>query len=204
MIYTRLVKGLNMTCLLQSEHLYRREIIGAVFIDYPQRTDIPNGGAINRGGKRLNLSEPLPLRRWPWLEVLHAPNYGVSSQGHGNLWMYIARGSGLWFDPGRVLALSDVWDLAVFLNATREYNPRSVASKTTLLKMATERLQGTVDSIAFANHVDGGCCHRMVMRELVSLHNFSAHCPVSERMRRGWPPQLVPCNCTHGHSRGIC
>ena len=112
------------------------------------------------------------------------------------MWMYIARGSGTWFNPGRVLALSDVWDLAVFLNATREYNPRLVASKTYLMALATERLRGVVDSISFAFHVDGGCCQRMVMRELVSLHNFSHDCPVSPLMRRGWPPHLTRCNCT--------
>ena len=35
-----------------------------------------------------------------------------------------------------VLALSDVWDLAVYLNATSIYNPRSVGSKTGLMDLA--------------------------------------------------------------------
>ena len=120
--------------------------------------------------------------------------------------MYIARGSGLWFQAGRVLALSDVWDLAVYLNATSIYNPRSVGSKTGLMDLATQRWRGVVDSISFAFHVDGGCCQRMVMRELVSLHNFSSRCPVSPLMRRGWPPDnLRNCTCSKAPTHvGIC
>ena len=128
--------------------------------------------------------------------------------GQHNLWMYIARGSGVWFNPGRVLALSDVWDLAVYLNATHRYNPRVVASKTMLIHYATQELAGTFDSISFLFHVDGGCCHRMVMRELVSLRNFSSRCPVSPEMRRGWAPHhLEPCGCRNETGmihNGVC
>ena len=199
----KLLVGLNVSCFLNSEHVYRRNILGMVFLDYPERTRIPNGAAINRGGPRLDPSKPPPTHHWPWIEVMHSPGYGIASQGAGNLWMYIARGSGLWFHPGRVLALSDVWDLAVYLNETAIYHPRFVSTKTVLLRRATEKLQGVVDSISFSFHVDGGCCQRMVMRELVSLRNFSNHCPVSHSMRRGWPPdQLRHCNCTRG--QGIC
>ena len=203
-LYPHLLHGFNKTCFFDSDKVYRREIIGAFFVDYPERTRIPNGALINRGGHRLDPSRLPPMRTWPWIEVMHAPHYGISSQGHGNLWMYIARGSGLWFDPGRVLALSDVWDLALYLNMTHEYNPRLPSSKTYLMQLATQRLRGVFDSIAFAFHVDGGCCQRMVMRELVSLKNFSAHCPISPSMRRGWPPDLKRCNCSHSHSRSIC
>lgn len=175
--------------------------MGANFVDYPMRSHIANSEAINRGGPRINLTAPPPIRAWPWVEVMHSPHYGIGSQGHGNLWMYMARGTGLWFDPGRVLVLSDVWDLALFLNETSRYAPRLPSAKTALMQVATQQLRSTVDSIAFTFHVDGGCCHRMVMRELVSLHNFSGRCPVSLRMRRGWPPQLAPCSCHHS---GIC
>jgi hypothetical protein len=206
LVYPNLLHGLNLTCFLSSPHIYRRGVIGALFVDYPERTRIPNGALINRGGARFDPKKPPPLRIWPWVEVIHTPHFGVAAQGGSNLWMYIARGSGLWFNPGRVLALSDVWDLAVYLNATSEYNPRSVGSKTALMQLATRRLRGVVDSIAFLFHVDGGCCQRMVMRELVSLLPHSAHCPVSSEMRRGWPPDnLVRCPCTHAVAHhGVC
>ena len=207
-VYFRLLKQLNMTCFLSdSQGVYRREILGSIFVDYPERTRIHNGAIINRGGLRLNLTLPTPIRRWPWVEVLHDAGYGVASQGVGNLWMYLARGSGLWFDPGRVLVLSDVWDLATFLNATNSYNPRVPTSKTLLMNIATVRLRGAVDSIAFTSHIDGGCCHRMVMSELVSLNNFTHRCPVSSGMRRGWPPHLHECKCTssrHTLHSGVC
>ena len=209
-VYAPLLKKVNMTCLLSTEGVYRRDVQGATFVDYPERTKIPNGAAINRGGLRLNFSQPAPVRTWPWVEVMHSPSYGVSSMGHGNLWMYLARGSGLWFRPGRVLVLSDVWDLAEFLNLTTIYNPRLPSTKAVLMDRATGLLRGFVDSIAFTSHIDGGCCHRMVMSELVSLHNFSHHCPVSPLMRRGWPPELRECRCEapskHAHvlHAGVC
>ena len=120
--------------------------------------------------------------------------------------MYLARGSGVWFDPGRVLAVSDVYDLAVYLNATHSYNPRSVGSKTALMQLAKERLTGEFDSVSFLFHIDGGCCQRMVMRELVSLDSYKSRCPISSRMRRGWPPdRLVPCNCSKSlHNGHLC
>ena len=197
-IYPRLLLGLNKTCLLDSEHVYRREIMGSIFVDYPERTHVANGVLINRGGQRLDMSRPPPIRLWPWVEVMHGPHYGVSSQDAQGLWMYLARGTGVWFNPGRVLAVSDAWDLAVYLNRSTTYNPRIPGAKTALIAHAKERLAGTFDSISFLFHIDGGCCQRMVMRELVSLHNFSSHCPVSPRfMRRGHPPDhLRRCNCT--------
>jgi len=188
---------MNQTCLGRAAMVYRRSIVGATFVDYPERTNIPHGGLINLGGPRA----PARWRRWPWTEVLHSPGWG-RGMVDGQLWMYIARGSGLWFDPGLVLELSDTYDLAVFLNATKNYNPRSAGSKAGLMNLAIEQLAGHYDSIAFAYHVDGGCCHRMVMRELVSLHNFSRRCPVSSSLARGWPPhELWPCNCSR---IGVC
>ena len=201
-MYPHLLFGLNASCFLESEHIYRRQIQGALFIDYPERKRTVNGGAINRGGMRIGEDGPPQPQTWPWVEIMHDPGYGVTSQGSHVLWMYLARGSGVWFHPGRVLALSDMWDLAAYLNETHNYNPRAVQSKTVLMLQATSRLAGKFDSIAFIFHVDGGCCHRMVMRELVSLHNFSRQCPVSQRfMRRGWPPHnLRYCNCSDNHT----
>ena len=200
-IYPKIFAGLNKSCLYDVPHIYRREVQGAIFVDYPERSMVPNGNFINRGGLRYNHSAPPLPRIWPWIEVMHNPHYGVSTQSSSALWMYIARGSGLWFNPGRVLALSDVWDLAQYLNVTT-YEPRHPQSKTILMATAKHMLNTTVDSIAFAFHVDGGCCHRMVMRELVSLRDFSTKCPVSRSfMRRGWPPNaLRECNCSsHQH-----
>lgn len=198
-VYPQHLIGLNRTCWFNSKFVYRRGILGATFIDYPQRRLIPNGEMINRGGQRMSELHPPHISRWPWVEVMHSPSYGVGSMSTGNLWMYVARGSGLWFRPGRVLALSDVFDLAVYLNATSYYNARNPSSKAQLLLEATQRLNATFDSIAFSYHVDGGCCHRMVMHELVSLRAFSLDCPVSADMRRGWPPEdLRACNCSSG------
>ena len=47
---------------------------------------------------------------------MHTPYGGTS---HGVLWMYSARGSGLWYDTGRTLVVSDTIDVLNFLNASR-------------------------------------------------------------------------------------
>ena len=206
-VYPHLLQGLNHTCLFGGSHVYRKGIIGGTFVDYPSRLGIANGAAINRGGARLNLSNSAYNQTWPWMEVLHSPGHDhTSKQGHDNLWMYMARGSGVWFNPGRVLVLSDTWDLAVYMNVTDRYSPRLVGTKTWLMQHARRKLSRDFDSIAFLFHVDGSCCQRMVMRELVSLSNFSTRCPVSSSMRRGWPPdRLVACNCSKALVHGaIC
>ena len=225
-IYPSLIPHLNVTCFNAADMVYRRAVVGAIFVDYPERSKIMSGNKVNLGGPRA----PPKWRRWPWTEVLHSPSWGRGMVDE-QLWMYIARGSGLWFNPGRVLELSDTSDLAIFLNAS--YSARHTGSKAVLMQLgvcapsprdarlampasqthddaqwlffspltstlaAVKRLSHQFDSVAFAYHVDGGCCHRMVMRELISLHNFSKTCPVSPSMARGWPPHnLRPCNCT--------
>ena len=115
-----------------------------------------------------------------------------------NLWMYVVRGSGLWFSPGLVLELSDALDLAMFLNMSKNYSTSQYGSKMALIEAASQLLRGRFDSISFAHHIDAACCHRMIVHELVSLHNFSLNCPVSEYMRRGWPGQLRGCRCAEG------
>ena len=200
-LYPHLLRGqLNGTCFGKADRAYRRSMLGGFFVDYVERRNTVNGDLINRGGPRL----PPQIVRWPWTEVMHSNHHGLTSMqggvGQGNLWMYVARGSGLWFDPGLVLEFSDTVDLAIYLNtSSSDYHPRSVDQKVKLFASATKRLAMHVDSIALKYHVDGGCCHRMVMRELVSLHNFTHQCPASMMMRRGWPPDhLRTCECGGG------
>ena len=153
---------------------------------------------MNEGGVRITPGQIAPSI-WPMVEVLHTTHsHSARWERPDNLWMYMARGTGVWFHPGRVLVLSDAWDLAIYLNATSRFKTvlSATAHKTRLMQEATQRLAGDFDSIAFVHHIDGGCCHRMVMRELVSLRNFTQRCPVSPLMRRGWAPDdLRPCTC---------
>jgi len=120
---------------------------------------------------------------------------GYSASWTDQLWMYVTRGSGLWYYAGRTLLCSDTQDLANLLNAS--YCQHRVGNtKPPLFEPARRRLAGAYDSISFDSHIDGACCFRMVMHELFSLHLSSGRCPVSSRMRRGWPPTLRQCNCT--------
>ena len=132
-IYHGAMQGLNHTCMYFAKLVYRRSIMGGIFVDYPERTQVQNGRLINLGGPRG--AERTAV--WSWLEVMHSPSYGLGgghSMGQGNLWMYVARGSGLWFNPGRVLILSDTFDLAVYLNLTKTYSARSPGSKSVLMQ----------------------------------------------------------------------
>ena len=137
-IYAGLISSLNKSCLHSPEvsratPVYRKSIVGApgvTFVNYTLRSNIANGGQVNLGGQRT----PGRIVRWPWTEVTHSPNGGDRFMASGNLWMYVARGSGLWFDPGRVLELSDTFDLAIYLNLTRHYHSRSTGSKSVLLQ----------------------------------------------------------------------
>ena len=130
---------------------------------------------------------------------MHTPAVSQSRPNQASwtnqLWMYHAPGSGLWYDAGRTLVCSDTIDLSFFINYTG-YSRRNGNSKPPLFEEARRRLAGSFDSISFENHIDGACCFRMVMHEVVSLHNHSGGCPVSSRMRRGWPPKLRACDCT--------
>jgi hypothetical protein len=128
-IYPFLIPNLNTTCLNAADMVYRRVVVGATFVDYPERSKIMHGNTVNGGGPRA----PPKWRRWPWTEVLHSPSWGRGMVDE-QLWMYVARGSGLWFNPGRVLELSDTWDLAIFLNYSG-YNGRSTGSKAALMQL---------------------------------------------------------------------
>lgn len=117
--------------------------------------------------------------------------------------MYMARGSGLWYEAGRTLLCGDTQDLADMLNFT-SYRSRVGDTKPPLFEAARRRLAGSFDSISFDSHIDGACCFRMVMHEIVSIASGSlGRCPVSDRMRRGWPPnnlRACACNSTHRYA----
>jgi hypothetical protein len=75
-----------------------------------------------RGGARV----PVHVEERQWVEVTHAfPSYQhLWNSERSGLWMYEARGSGLWHHAGRTLVASDVIDLARFLNVSFvDYGP---------------------------------------------------------------------------------
>ena len=75
-----------------------------------------------RGGARA----PVRIEERQWVEVTHTfPSYQhLWSAERSGLWMYVARGSGLWHHAGRTLVVSDVIDLARFLNVSFiDYGP---------------------------------------------------------------------------------
>ena len=187
-LLTYLLVDVNTSCLDSAAHALPMPRSNAYLVRWLERTQVANGRRANLGGSR----EPAKAAQWPWTEVLHVPQRGVE-----HLWMYVVRGSGLWFDPGRVLVLSDTFDLAIYLNETHHYNSKVWASKAALLRTATQRLGSEFDSISFRHHIDAGAYPLAAMHELVSLRPFSStHCPVSSALRRGWPPNhLRSCDC---------
>ena len=155
------------------------------------------------GGERA----PPQSERWPWMEVMHQPNVADDESdarvGTLHLWLYAVRGTGLWYNPGRVLSMADHIDLADYLNFSQHRKlPRwwrnaanFIVWGPELFKLAAKVLAPSYDTISFRAHVDIGCCGGMRMHELVSLHHFWRGCPVSKRLRRGWHGSLRPCDC---------
>ena len=200
-------------CMLRDEAVYKKKLMSAVWVRYRSQastSNTPYERYINAGGSLHPCKGPAEARhcRQPckpareklgWIEVMHLPAVSRDIQHKGvwtnQLWMYHAPGSGLWYDAGRTLVCSDTVDLAYFINYTG-YNRRVGETKPPLFEEARRRLAGSFDSITFENHIDGACCFRMVMHEVFSLHNHSGGCPVSPRMRRGWPTNLRACDCT--------
>lgn len=203
-------------CILRDERVYKKKLMSALWVHYRSQAitgNVPLEKFINAGASLHTCKRRPPSRhwrktcqpcqpareRWGWIEVMHTPAVSQSKAHRGmwsnQLWMYHAPGSGLWYDAGRTLVCSDTVDLAFFINYTG-YSRRIGHSKPPLFEEARRRLAGSFDSISFENHIDGACCFRMVMHEVVSLHNHSGGCPVSSRMRRGWPPKLRACDCT--------
>lgn len=201
LVHPKHMQGLNRSCWFSTKGIYRRyPPIGQVgkdvlsWVDYRPRSDRDGTRHDNRGGPR----RPARVVDWSWTEVIHLPHLG-GAMSNANLWMYAVKGSGLWFNAGRVLDFSDTIDLAIYLygegrNASSALS--SYGARMHLIHVATQRLSSQFDTISFSNHVDRGCCFAAVMHELISLKQFSLKCPVSADMRRGWPPdRLRPCTC---------
>ena len=58
-----------------------------------------------------------------WVEVMHrtfvvAKSTFVNTLEHDGLWLYRARGSGVWYRTGRTFSVSDLADLGIWLAAT--------------------------------------------------------------------------------------
>ena len=197
-------------CLLQDERVYKKVFMHVMWLNYRTQKSLglyPHEHYINRGSYPA-VKSSLASRRlhaackpvtWGWLEVLHMPSWSQSrpyQKSWGNqLWMYVVRGSGLWYHAGRTLLCSDTIDLVNYLNYSK-YSARTGDTKPPLFEEAISRLNGSFDSISFTTHVDGACCFRMAMHEIISLAGSSMRCPVSDRMRRGWPPNFQTCSCT--------
>lgn len=116
-----------------------------------------------------------------WVEVFHymrRARYGAADGERSNVWMYRARGSGVWVHTGRTLTFNDTYDLKTYIeqleqderaksgNASwpqRTYHivgGRTAMTrqrdKVRLLQRATRLLNGRYDTLAFRRHVDAG------------------------------------------------
>lgn len=190
-----------LQCLLRSgsDYVYQRLLMHAVWVGYRSHQSTghtPYTAFINRGGKRG--CRPGMLG---WVEVMHQPSVSESRKYQvswsDQLWMYRVNGSGLWYHAGRTLLCSDTIDLAAYLQY-EGYNRRVGDTKPPLFDAARRRLAGSFDTVSLDSHIDGACCHRMVMHELISISsNASRRCPVSASLRRGAAPRkLRMCDCT--------
>ena len=162
------------------------------WVDFrPRSLLMPKRRLDNRGGDRV----PARAADWSWVEVIHQPGLG-GAMALDHLWMYMAKGSGLWFHAGRVLECSDFIDLAMYLGLGGQNLSLSYPARRHVINEAVTRLSSQFDTISFGMHIDRYCCTAAVMHELVSLKSFSLGCPVSEDLRRGWPPdRLQHCRC---------
>ena len=174
------------------------------------------GARVEFGGQRAALT----ARNASWIEVFH---YFVASESR-QVWLYAARGSGVWFRAGRMACFSDTADLARHIG----WNVESARlHKGALMEEAAARLGSEFDTIAFTHHVDAGyarvkeCSAPSLgwssiygyLHELVAISPHaqraalrSAHgsrrCPILPEMRAGWAgaqgladAQLRPCTC---------
>ena len=179
------------------------------------------GAQVEFGGQRAALT----ASNASWVEVFH---YYFVARESRQVWLYAARGSGVWFKAGRMASFSDTADLARHLG----WNVESARlHKEALMEEAAARLGSEFDTIAFTHHVDAGfarlkeCSAPSVgwssmygyMHELVvispqarmaafrSAHG-SRRCPILPGMRSGWggaqdsaDAQLRPCTCSRTH-----
>jgi len=151
----------------------------------------------NWGGARLR---PYAINR-SWVEVFHYYGYGKGLDTP-HLWLYQARGSGVYYRPGRTLVFSDHADLVTYLERVHQERV-SVNSKDRLISTASRLLSREYDTIAFSHHVDSGYAFRTHcvepaagwdpvyyhLYELVAIAPRTAKpkdCPPEPSMRGGW------------------
>lgn len=180
------------------------------------------GNRTEMGGWRTT---PYDDRTGSWVEVFHYARprrYGSAEGELDHLWLYRARGSGLWVHTGRTLTFDDTIDLQRFLD-NRASDGRGLGSdpragltqavKVRLIARAAKQLGGQYDTIGFRRHVDRGYSHSQrcespkpgwdtiysTLHELVRLApRGQVTCPPLQSMRAGWPlqPDLqAPCTC---------
>lgn len=145
----------------------------------------------NEGGREFAQNATGQYIKLGWVRISHSSRVRASL-----LWMYASGNSSVWYDAGLAFVVQDAVDLYDFLGVP--FTPPGTAQKASVLRNAAVRLRRSgVDTIVFMRHVDGcnaallpilrhGCWaqgKRVV--ELVSLHPFSAACPVSPRFMRG-------------------
>ena len=159
------------------------------------------GDAANAGGRRR---PPLRLEGHDtWEEVVHQFGVGgitdnpVSRLELQALWMYSAKGSGLWYRTGHTLVMSDTIDLVHALNFTHlsiaHDAPPHFVSKPRLLQLARSVLGA--DTLIFTHHVDnvaevratGVCRGSVYKREVVGLRPLNLTTRASSRV---CPPDL--------------
>ena len=140
------------------------------------------------------------VRGGHWVEVTHTFLPGRKQEAMG-VWMYQARGSGLWYWTGRRLTVSDTADLAVVLGPignhtlsdlrVQQQTKGSKAFKDPFLAAVLGNLVaqgyagGPVDTIEIVRHVNVGW--PTYRHELLSLGPTAGEsaCPPSDAMRSG-------------------
>ena len=165
------------------------------------------GEPINWGGSR---AAPRSVD-YGWVEVMHrtfvvAKSTFVNTLEHDGLWLYRARGSGVWYRTGRTFSVSDLADLGIWLAATGselgKHTEHYTLRKPAIFAAAARllRAQG-YDTIEFRSHVDL-MEQTAYKRELVGLRNYprpssdrSETCPPDPDMRGGWDGSLEKCTC---------
>ena len=95
-----------------------------------------------------------------WVEIFHYyGGLGTNKFESSLVWLYRARGSGVWYHTGRILAFSDTADLRHYMSS--RFN-QTVRSKARLIERARQLLGGTYSTIAFTHHVDAGFTNQRV------------------------------------------
>ena len=147
-----------------------------------------------------------------WVEVFHAKNRDVRENSY--YYMYLARGSGIWYWTGSAMSHRDHWQQYEHWNATTLAGERCehcAAQQVRVLKYA--RKQG-LDTVIFTSHVDSQPGRRAergghaYLTEVVALwlhprqgsacpDNSSRATPYAamSRFRAGWAGARRACRC---------